>query len=130
MKDIPAIDILRAEHLELRREFAQCDAARKQLREAYDGKAEQVLMLTEIFATMLHSRSEAGFTVTDKQRLAAWDACWLRITVDFIEDDEGGKAARVSLVPVTAAEREVNEIEAKKREAENDKPPKLELIDP
>ncbi len=131
MKDIPVADLLRADLMELKRELARSDAAREELRGALDHSAEHIAMLSAVLATVIHRQDEAGITITDDERVAACEACWLRITVDIIEHDDARNSVRISLVPPTADEREMNAVAIKDKKAalaENvdDKPPKFE----
>ncbi len=141
MKDIPAIDLLRADFLELSREFNKCYAARMELRTALTAATRNASMLTELLAVLIHRGGEAGITLNHDERDAAFEACWLRVSIDVLEDDDPNvrNSVRVSLVPPTSDERKANEEAVKKsneeairKVAENidDKPEKFKLIDP
>ncbi len=129
MKDIPAIDLVRAELRQTQRTLAGSDAARLELRNTLNGVTEDTKILTEILAVLIHRAGDAGVTIDDTERKAAWDACWLRISVDFVEDDARGTAVRVSLSPPSADERKMNAaalVDRDKRVEDSG----LKLIDP
>lgn len=133
MKKIPLADLLRAELRETKIELGRSDRARHELRTALDASAENVVLLGEMMATMIHRSGEAGVTINDVERAAAWEACWLRVSIDILADDDGeGSSVRASLLPPTVEERFKFEehLAAKKLKDAEPPEPKLKLVDP
>ena len=133
MKDIPPIDLVRAELAHTQRTLAGSDVARLELRASLESSMQDVSMLTEILAAMIHRAGEAGITVVDAERQAAWDACWLRISVDVLEEEGVGNSVRVSLMPPSDDERKINDANLEKIRAENEAKAKsspLKLLGP
>ena len=130
MKDIPAIDLVRADLHETKRKLMGSDAARLELRTALNQANEHVTTITEILASMIHRSGEAGTTITDGERQAAFGVCWLRVMLDFmVDEDTEESSVRVSLVPITDDERKANTAGlAERAKAKEANPSSLNLL--
>ncbi len=61
---------------------------------------------SECVATLMHRMGVDQLELSDREKRAAWDACWLRVNLEILEHDDGqANSVRLSLIPVTDAER-------------------------
>lgn len=92
------IVVLRSEAARFRK---RCGELEQQLAAA----SGQHQLLLGALATLMHREGGEPVELSEAEKLAAFEHCWLRIRAEVLAHEDGPNSLQVSLVPVTDEER-------------------------